>query len=85
MAKKILFGGESREEEVKSLPDSIPEITLPAIVSDVDGVVLRGKTPIEGSKEAVIKLLSEYKDTGRTVPFTFFTNGGGSLESYKAN
>ena len=31
---------------------------LPAIVADIDGVVLRGTKPVEGCKEALEKILA---------------------------
>ena len=83
LKKKLL--GTSKCKEIETLPESVPEVTLPAIVSDVDGVVLRGKEAVEGSKEMVVKLLSPHKDTGRSIPFTFLTNNGGCFESTKAD
>ena len=82
--KKSLSGSKPKREEFPAVPDSYPMITLPAIVSDVDGVVLRAKDPVIGSKDCVVKLLSPFKDSKRSIPFTFFTNAGGAAESTKA-
>ena len=60
---KKAIGGTQGNEEDPPVPDTLPEINLPAIVSDVDGVALRAKDPIPGTKESLTKLLSEYKDT----------------------
>ncbi|QLQ82017.1 hypothetical protein HG537_0G02710 [Torulaspora globosa] len=46
---------------------------------DIDGVLLRGRTPIPGASEA-LKLLHKSK-----VPFILVTNGGGQLEEQRAN
>ena len=42
-------------EEVKC---DLPEITMPGIVSDIDGVVINGSSTVPGTKEALIKLLT---------------------------
>ena len=57
---------------------------MPAIVSDIDGVVIRAKDNIAGSKEAIEKVLSPVPKTQRKVPFTFMSNGGGCFEYEKA-
>lgn len=44
---------------------------------DIDGVLLRSKTPIPGASEA-LKLLQHHK-----VPFILLTNGGGTLENQR--
>ena len=83
--KKIWGSGPPPEEpEPPALPETVPEVTLPAIVSDVDGVVVRGKEPVPGAREALEKLLGPHRDTGRRIPFTFMTNGGGAYEAHKA-
>jgi len=41
----------------------LPEITLPAIVSDIDGVVVEGKNMVPGSKEAMEEILTPYADS----------------------
>ncbi|XP_068644122.1 mitochondrial hydrolase YKR070W [Aristolochia californica] len=52
------------------------------IAFDIDGVILRGRTPIGGSLAAVRKL---YSDSGTLqIPFLFLTNGGGIPESRRA-
>ncbi|CAE8606891.1 unnamed protein product [Polarella glacialis] len=48
------------------------------VVLDIDGVLLRGSSPIPGSAEA-LRMLRE-----ADVPFTFMTNGGGMTEERKA-
>lgn len=45
-----------------------------AFAFDIDGVLLRSKTPIPGAAEA-LKLLNEHK-----IPYILLTNGGGQLE-----
>lgn len=45
----------------------------PLLVTDIDGVLVRGSTPIAGTKEALLAL----KEHG--VPITCLTNGGGML------
>ena len=98
--KKLMYGGATvlacgalyfmkkalsrQSEEDEDVPETLPQISLPAIVSDVDGVALKSKDPVPGTKESLTKLLSEHKDTGRRVPFTFMTNGGGAFETDKA-
>ncbi|CAK7325559.1 unnamed protein product [Dovyalis caffra] len=53
------------------------------IAFDIDGVILRGQDPIGGSPQALRRL---YGDSGNlNVPFLFLTNGGGVLESKRAN
>ncbi len=49
-----------------------------AIALDIDGVVLKGGKVIPGAKEAISRLVQE------KVPFIFITNGGGIIESEKA-
>lgn len=48
-------------------------------VFDIDGVLLRGKTPLPNARESLQTLLHN------KVPFLFLTNGGGELESSKAH
>jgi|LakMenEpi03Aug12_release.lakeMendotaPanAssembly.Ray.scaffolds.fasta_scaffold3768114_2 ribonucleotide monophosphatase NagD (HAD superfamily) len=45
----------------------------PIVITDIDGVLLRGHTPIDGTAEAVRKL----KEAG--IPLACLTNGGGQL------
>jgi ribonucleotide monophosphatase NagD (HAD superfamily) len=49
----------------------------PLLVTDIDGVLVRGPTPVDGTKEAVLKL----KEAG--IPLACLTNGGGNLERVK--
>lgn len=50
-----------------------------AFAFDIDGVLLRSKTPIPGASEA-LKLLHD-----RKVPFILLTNGGGQLEEQRVS
>ncbi|XP_029120274.1 mitochondrial hydrolase YKR070W isoform X1 [Elaeis guineensis] len=53
------------------------------IAFDIDGVILRGRTPIGGSPQALRRL---YRDDGTLkIPFLFLTNGGGVPESKRAS
>ncbi|KAL0298632.1 UNVERIFIED_CONTAM: Haloacid dehalogenase-like hydrolase domain-containing 5 [Sesamum radiatum] len=53
------------------------------IAFDVDGVILRGTTPIGNSRRALRRL---YDDSGAmNTPFLFLTNGGGIPESRRAS
>lgn len=61
---------------------SIPQRSSYGIAFDVDGVILRGGTPIGSSVKAFTKL---YGDSGSLkIPFLFLTNGGGIPESRRA-
>lgn len=71
-------------EDYQEDQTSMREITMPAIVSDIDGVVIRAKENVPGTKETLEFILSPYKDTGRILPFVFLSNGGGTFESEKA-
>ncbi|XP_058083135.1 uncharacterized protein YKR070W isoform X2 [Magnolia sinica] len=52
------------------------------IAFDIDGVILRGRTPIGGSPVALRRL---YSDCGALkIPFLFLTNGGGIPEARRA-
>jgi len=50
----------------------------PIIISDIDGVLLRGSVPIPGTLEALKKLHAF------GIPLACLTNGGGYLERLKA-
>ena len=58
---------------------------MPAIVSDIDGVVVQGSAPTPGTKEALSQLLNPWLNTQRRMPFMFLSNGGGSTEQTKAD
>lgn len=77
------FGSSAATED--DAPCTLPEVTMPGIVSDIDGVVVNGKNVVPGSKETLIKLLTPSKQTKRRVPFTFLSNGGGYYEHQKAD
>jgi HAD superfamily hydrolase (TIGR01456 family) len=49
------------------------------MVFDIDGVVLRGYDPLPHARESLARL------TDAGVPYIFVTNGGGELESSKAD
>lgn len=49
-----------------------------AAAIDIDGVIVKGGTLIPGADKAIQKLVDE------KIPFVFVSNGGGSLESKKA-
>lgn len=51
----------------------------PLMVTDIDGVLVRGPTPVVGTRDAVIAL----KEAG--IPLALLTNGGGNLEAIKAD
>ena len=53
---------------------------MPAIVSDIDGVVVKGYAPTPGTKEVLSQLLNPWLNTQRRMPFMFLSNGGGSTE-----
>jgi ribonucleotide monophosphatase NagD (HAD superfamily) len=58
---------------------------MPAIVSDIDGVLLRGKNIIPGSDNLLKRVLNEtFTEHKLRMPFVLLTNGGGMLESDKA-
>lgn len=52
---------------------------LPYIVSDIDGVLVRGRVPIPRTKEALERV------SRMGLPFCCLTNGGGSTEQVKAD
>ena len=56
---------------------------LPAILSDIDGVVYRGSKLIPGSDIALRTLLRKHDLGGKQMklPFSLLTNGGGVLET----
>ncbi|KAH6672781.1 HAD-like domain-containing protein [Plectosphaerella plurivora] len=53
---------------------AIERQTTPAFAFDIDGVLVKGKTPIPGARDAILKLQQ------LDVPFIFLTNGGGLTE-----
>ncbi|KAF6150529.1 hypothetical protein GIB67_030330 [Kingdonia uniflora] len=61
---------------------SNPERSSFGIAFDIDGVILRGRTPIGGSPQALKRLYSECGTM--KIPFLFLTNGGGVPESKRA-
>jgi ribonucleotide monophosphatase NagD (HAD superfamily) len=60
---------------------------VPAIVTDIDGVLVRGKNIIPGAPH-VLKSVLEGKflksNNPFKIPFVCLTNGGGLLEKHKA-
>ncbi|CAN6320415.1 unnamed protein product [Urochloa humidicola] len=53
------------------------------IAFDIDGVILRGRSPIGGAPRAIRRLYSE--DGTLRIPFLFLTNGGGVPEHRRAH
>jgi ribonucleotide monophosphatase NagD (HAD superfamily) len=51
----------------------------PLFVTDIDGVLVRGPTPVQGTRDAVVALRNE------GIPLALLTNGGGYLEGIKAD
>ena len=89
LAKKLILPGQSKScRYVPEEPDEdlthLPEIKMPGIVSDIDGVVIKGKSGIPRAKETLERLLTPYSDTKRKVPFIFLSNGGACSEEFKA-
>ena len=62
---------------------------IPAIISDIDGVLVRGKSIIPNSDKVVKELLNNNYTNGVKnnirIPFYLLTNGGGCTELDKAN
>ena len=56
---------------------------LPAVLSDIDGVLYRGARPIPGSQWATQRLVRPFATpTGEvSLPFSLLTNGGGDTET----
>ncbi|KAF8023529.1 hypothetical protein BT93_F0899 [Corymbia citriodora subsp. variegata] len=72
----------SYKPPVSSQLQSQPNRSSFGIAFDIDGVILQGRAPIEGSSQALRRL---YDDSGvLKVPFVFLTNGGGIPESKRA-
>ncbi|KAL9642752.1 hypothetical protein ABK040_009829 [Willaertia magna] len=59
------------------LTNKIKKQNVHAFAFDIDGVLLRGQTAIEGAKETIISLKK------KNIPFVCLTNGGGFLEEKK--
>ena len=49
----------------------------PLFVTDIDGVLVRGPTPVDGTRDAVLRLREA------NIPLALLTNGGGNLERIK--
>ncbi|KAL8218223.1 hypothetical protein R6Q57_021596 [Mikania cordata] len=61
---------------------SAPKRPSFGVAFDIDGVILRGRSPIGDSPKALRRL---YDDSGRLkIPYLFLTNGGGIPESRRA-
>eukprot|EP00644_Phytophthora_capsici_P012314 jgi/Phyca11/570744/estExt2_Genewise1.C_PHYCAscaffold_380320 len=67
-----------RRSSVFSLRSSRRFASTFGVVFDVDGVLLRGKTPIPGARDVLLEL----QETN--TPFAIMTNGGGYPEDTKA-
>ncbi|XP_022856176.1 uncharacterized protein YKR070W-like [Olea europaea var. sylvestris] len=71
-----------RPPQSSSSLNSVPIQSSFGIAFDIDGVILRGQTPIGNSHKALKRL---YDDSGALkFPFLFLTNGGGFPESKRA-
>ncbi len=57
---------------------------LPAILSDIDGVVYRGGQQIGNSRRVIHALLNQEVGPRQTIPFALLTNGGGIPEEERA-
>ena len=60
---------------------------MPAIATDIDGVVYRGSAPVGNSPQALRDLMATYSNYERqtfSLPFVLLTNGGGILEKERA-
>lgn len=67
---------------IHSHPPPPPQAESFGIAFDIDGVLLRGESPIGGSPQALRRL---YDNCGKlSVPYVFLTNGGGIPESKRA-
>jgi ribonucleotide monophosphatase NagD (HAD superfamily) len=62
------------------------KIRVPAVISDIDGVIYRGKTTIGSSPQAMRMIMGYHMRYGQRVllPFALLTNGGGILEKARA-
>ena len=60
------------------------DFRLPAIISDMDGVVLRGSSVI-GNSDKMIKEIFTPRERGAQIPFALMTNSGGFTEDKLAN
>ncbi|XP_042510733.1 uncharacterized protein YKR070W isoform X2 [Macadamia integrifolia] len=80
-----VYHGRTRESLRLCLFEFARSFSQPSfgVAFDIDGVILRGRTPIGGSPQALRKL---YEDSGTLkIPFLFLTNGGGIPESKRAS
>lgn len=84
-ARKIVdFGEDLSDEGVASSDDedlsddNSPEVPY-AFAFDIDGVLLRGGTPIPAAIEAMA-ILNGKNERNLKIPYIFITNGGGKLE-----
>ncbi|KAL0460254.1 UNVERIFIED_CONTAM: Mitogen-activated protein kinaseNTF6 [Sesamum latifolium] len=84
-ASCLFWSSTTMVESGSLLEQSFPFPALSAsfgIAFDIDGVILRGDTPIGGSPQALKRL---YDDSGALrIPYVFLTNGGGVPESKRA-
>lgn len=81
-ARKIVdFGEDLSDEGIASSEDESddsPEVPY-AFAFDIDGVLLRGGTPISAAIEAM-SILNGKNERNLKIPYIFITNGGGKLE-----
>lgn len=57
---------------------------LPAVVIDIDGVIVKGRSIIGNSPNVIRALLEPYSEHRVNIPFVLMTNGGGLPEPAKA-
>lgn len=75
-----------KKDPKKSNKQKAKIVAMPAIVSDIDGVIIKGKDQIPGARQTLETLINpvEFKDgSTHRLPFVFLTNGGGITEKAK--
>ncbi|KAL8257625.1 hypothetical protein R6Q59_029666 [Mikania micrantha] len=63
---------------------SAPKRPSFGIAFDIDGVILRGRSPIGDSPKALRRLYDDSGNSRLKIPYLFLTNGGGIPESRRA-
>ena len=68
---------------------SIIRHRLPAVLSDIDGVLYRGGRVIAGSSQATQRLIKPFvmqpSNSKVSLPFSLITNGGGDTEKARTD
>lgn len=84
-ARRVVDFGEEAAEEEGILDDDFeedsPEVPY-AFAFDIDGVLMRGGTPIPEAIDA-LAILNGHNARRLKVPYIFITNGGGKLEEQR--